>query len=286
MRLIFFQEKLKQEIKELEEFIQGDCILSQRIQPTIYCIAALLRKILERLPKLGKAIEKVNVIEMPDWNSPLPRVIGRSINLPDLLDVIIHYIEFLPSSYSSAVSPLRTRHITVLSDTDCGLRRREFAIADFIAVAKQIAEDDALIISCLVPRAKKLLGEIVHSSSDKKFIEIKTREILIDFFDVAWKIKEGNWPEGKITIFREERKGLELMGVQTEETEYKVLLQKMNNEWWFGPFRQFEPYQKQTNVLEFQCKMIDLQSFSSEHFEHFMIRAKDLLDVLDASNIN
>ena len=54
MRLWLFREKLNREIKELEELIEGDRILSERIQPTICCSAALLRNILDKLPKLTK----------------------------------------------------------------------------------------------------------------------------------------------------------------------------------------------------------------------------------------
>lgn len=38
MRLWLFREKLNREIKELEELIEGDRVLSERIQPTICCI--------------------------------------------------------------------------------------------------------------------------------------------------------------------------------------------------------------------------------------------------------
>lgn len=278
MRLCQFREKLNREIKELEELIEGDSVLSQQIQPTIYCIAALSRKILlDKLPKLTDIIEDINVREIPHKNSQQAEVC-ENIKFKRLLDAIIHYTDFRPS-YLSALQPLRTRHITILGNEDTKLRSREIAIADFIMGAKRIGEDDKLIIDCLLSRAKKLLGAVIYSNSDDRFREMKTQDILIDFFDIASETEEDNWLNGKITIFHQEVGHAKLIVTQKEEIEYKVLLKKMNNEWFFTPFRQFQPYQKYGKVLQLEGKM---SNRDDRETEPFMIIAEDLLDALCA----
>lgn len=232
MRLCLFREKLNREIKELEEFIEGDSVLSEWIQPTIYCIAALLRNILYKLPKLEDIIENVDVIERPHKNSQQVEL-RKNIKLRCLLGRIIHYVDFRPSYYRALFTEVkvsRTRYITILSDRDKKLSLREIAIADFIMVAKRIAEDDKLIIDCVLSRAKELLEEIIDSNFDDGLLEMSTTDILIDFFDIASEIKEDNWLDGKITIFRRESRNLELI----EEIEYKVLLKKLAHEWFFS----------------------------------------------------
>ena len=88
----------------------------------------------------------------------------------------------------------RTRYIKILSDEDMKKRNlsgREIHIKNFIMVAKRIVEDDELIIDCVLSRAKELLEEIIYSNSDDSFLEMITRDILINFFDIAYQIKEG-----------------------------------------------------------------------------------------------
>ncbi len=276
MRLCLFREKLNREIKELEALIEGDRILSEHIQPTIYCIAALLRKILERLPKLYDKIENVNVIEAPHenkWQAAAP----KNIKLRDLLNAIIHYVDFRPSLHTPLLTQssgyLQTRYITILSDWDTEkLSLREIAIADFIMVAKRIAEDNKLIIDCVLSRATELLGEVIDSNSDEGFLEMSTTDILMDFFDITSKIKEDNWLDSKITISRRESRSPEFI----EEIEYRVLLQKLVHEN-FSLFRQFQPYQEHGKVLKLVGEKSDRED---NRLERIMIRAKDLLYAL------
>ena len=275
MRLWLFREKLNREIKELEELIEGDRVLSERIQPTICCIAVLLRNISEKLPKLYDI--NVDVIEESHENSPETEPRKNNIKLKTLLDAIVHYVNLSPSYYSALFAEVevsRTRYITILGKDEKNLRMREIDIADFIMVAKRIVEDDELIIDCLLSRAKKLLGKVIYSNSDDSFLEMRTIDILINFFDIAYEIKEDNWLDGKIAIFRQKSRNLE-----NEEIEYKVLLKKIAHEWSFNPFRQFQPYQEHGKVL----KLLGKKSDHEDHgLERIMIRAKDLLDALCA----
>ena len=277
MRLCLFREKLKREIKELEKFIEGDRVLSQHIQPTICCIAALLRNILDKLPKLNDIIENVDVIEESHENSPEAKPRKNNIKLRPLLNAILHYVNLSPSYYSALFTEVkvsRTRYITILGEEDKKLRMREIAIADFIMVAKRIVEDDELIIDCLLSSAKKLLGKVIYSNSDDSFLEMKTRDILINFFDIASEVKEDNWLDGKITIFRQKSRNLE-----NEEIEYKVLLKKIAHEWSFNPFRQFQFYQEHGPVLQLLGEKSDREDHG---LERIMIRAEDLLYALCA----
>ena len=101
---------------------------------------------------------------------------------------------------------------------------------------------------------------------------MRTRDILINFFDIAYQIKEDNWLDGKITIFRQESRNFE-----DEEIEYKVLLKKIAHEWFFNPFRQFQFYQEHGIVLQ----LLGEKSDRADHkLERIMIRAEDLLDAL------
>ena len=285
MRLWLFREKLKREIKELEEIIEGDRILSDQIQPTIYCIAAMLRKISEELPKLDDKIENVKVIEMSHenkWRAPPKN--PKNIKLKHLLNSTLHYIDLSPSYYSALITEVemsRTRYIKILSDHDIKKRNlsgREIHIKNFIMVAKRIVEDDELIIDCVLSRAKELLEEIIDSNSDDSFLEMRTIDILINFFDIAYK-KEDNWLDGKITIFRQKNRNLENEEIEyeNEEIEYKVLLKKIAHEWFFNPFKQFQFYQEHGNVLQLLGKKSDREDHG---LERIMIRAKDLLYAL------
>ncbi len=281
MRLCLFREKLKREIKELEELTEGDRILSDRIQPTIYCIAAMLRKISEELPKLNDKIENVKVIEISHENKwRVPPKNPKNIKLKHLLNSTLHYVNLSPSYYSALVTEVevsRTRYITILSDEDMKKRKlsgREIHIKNFIMVAKRIVEDDELIIDCLLPCAIEHLGEVIDSNSDDSFLEMRTRDILINFFDIAYEIKEDNWLDGKITIFRQKNRNLE-----NEEIEYKVLLKKIDHEWFFSHFRQFQFYQEHGKVL----KLVGEKRTREDHkLERIMIRAEDLLNALCA----
>lgn len=278
MRLWLFREKLNCEIKELEELIEGDRILSDQIQPTIYCIAALLRQIFYRLPKLNDKIENVNVIETPyenngnNWEAAAPKNIGFKY----FLGRIIHYVDFHRSIYTPLRAQSRgyahARYITILSDKDEEkLSLREVDIADFIMVAKRIAKDDELIIDCLLPRVKELLGKVIDSNSDKGFLEMKTTDILADFFDITSEIKKDNWLDSKIAIFRRGSRSPEFI----EEIEYRVLLKKLVS--LCGQFRRYKGH----------GKFLLLLSEKRDHEDHkceelIMIRAEDLLDVLCA----
>ena len=64
MRMKLFRDKLAQEIKEAEAMIHNNEARDQRIQAHIYCVSALLRKIMTRID--GAVGVKVKVREIPD----------------------------------------------------------------------------------------------------------------------------------------------------------------------------------------------------------------------------
>lgn len=299
-----FREKLSKEIREVETILQSSGLPSQRVQVHIYCIAALLRRVMMRLTQFKSF--KISVYEVPDRNFPKLTPKGNQqqagyrnvgeveIQLQTLVNRILHYSKFLPATGNGPTIKIK-EFITILSDKDKCLRRREIAIENFIGIAKQIAEDDEAVITSLLQHTKKCLGKVVNSSSEDKFNESETEDALMDFFELAAKTKKDNWPEGKITLFHEKMKGIEMIELQTCEINYKVLCQKLFCEWQFVPFPQFQPYQKHPNTLISQSKIIRLEDFGGANFgipfeegkaRLFIIRAEDLLNVLHAINNN
>ena len=237
MRLSMFRKKLAYEIKEVETIIQNSNYANQEVQAHLYCIAALLRKIMTRLPRFN--------------GFQIPVITGKekSITLKSLVGRILHYSSFLPgnSKTSTLLEPLKT--ITILSDKDESLIpwRREIEVMNFILLAKKIAEDDDEILLDLLDNIKENLETVIQSSSVERFDEIEARESLLDFFELTQKMEYENWPSGEIPLFHEQRENIknimEITGIQTYEISYNILFQKLFNEWHFTLIgQQFYPY--------------------------------------------
>ena len=112
MRMRLFRDKLAQEIKQAEAMIHDNEARDQRIQAHIYCISALLRKIMTRID--GAVGVKVKVREIPGE----PRTYRQhdDISLKRLNDTILHYSEFLPGSFG--VRREDKPVVKILSDRD------------------------------------------------------------------------------------------------------------------------------------------------------------------------
>ena len=219
MRLNMFRKKLAYEIKEIETIIQNSNYANQEVQAHIYCIAALLRRIMSRLRGFRKY--EISIVVGEEEN----------IKLKNLTDKILHYSYFKPGD------PFILRTIRILSEKEEDSNFREIEVIDFIEIAKKIATDDDTILFHLLNYTKEKLGKVIYAPSVKQFDKIEARESLIDFFELAQKMDYENWPSGKITLFHEQRENMksimEVTGIQTYEIGYDILFQKLFNEWHF-----------------------------------------------------
>lgn len=280
MRLILFREKLAYEVDQAQSIIDSSDFANQRVQAHIYCIAALLRKIMTRVTTAQKIPVKVHETETRlQTGALLPRKV-RDVPLLFLVNRIIHYFQFLPSSgFNDSVR--------ILSDEDSNIERRDLNLRDFLDAARQICDDNNMVLNDLLRRSKKYLSRVVYSNSGGQLREIETLETLIDLFDAVRDntLLEGEGIKGQVPVFYERRNPediLNIIGVETREVEIRLLCEKLFRDWRPVPFRQFQPYEYQTANFELRGKMLDLESEDSEFLSIFMINAKDLLSVLVA----
>ena len=126
MRMKLFREKLAYEVNEASNWIQAEGI-DQRIQAHLYCIAALLRKILSRVDSAKRL--RVSVRQREGMEPTMP----SSLSIPDLNNTFIHYARFAPSVDHKKVNLLGTK--------DHQLIMRELEVNDFLNHAKRIADD-------------------------------------------------------------------------------------------------------------------------------------------------
>ena len=286
MRLSLFRTKLAYEVREGKKIIQQSNYPNQEIESHLYCIAALLRKIMTRLT---------------DFREYEITVVGKEkdINLDTLCDKILHY-SWLSPSILSVGSDKYLKSMKILSDKDINLFFREVDVMEFLKIAERIAEDDDLILLNLLKHTQTRLGNVINKSYKKdnvmRFREFECQQSLMDFFELV-QIKENNiWPEGNITLFSEDhglsensRTIIEVVGLESYQIDYEVFSKKLFRAWHFIPFRQFRVYTEKFPELESQ-KTINLEDHSGEDFgpvfaegtaRIFMIRAQDMLNLLN-----
>ncbi len=244
----------------------------------LYCIAALLRRILDRLTQFEHY--KIRVRERGNTTY---RLYHKEIGLKSLVSIMLHYVEMYPKVWGNFMTG-HVKYITLLSPEDQNKKKlttREFVLADLLGIAKQIAEDDKRIMDALLKHTKGELNKVIRSCSDEnRILEIETRDSLEDCFELLRKTGTGNLPDGSITGFREQRQGVKVVGMQSFKIEYKDLFDNLFTEWSFCPFfHLLEPYAEENHPLEFQSKTVILEDAG---LETFIIRTEDLLTVLNA----
>ena len=278
MRLILFREKLAYEVDQAQGIIDSSDFANQRVQAHIYCIAALLRKIMTRVTTAQKTPVKVHETEIHLQTGALPQRKVKDVPLLFLVNRIIHYFQFLPDSgFSDSVR--------ILSDEDSNIERRDLNLRDFLDAARRICDDNNMVLNDLLRHSKKCLGRVVYSDSGGQLRETETLETLIDLFDAIRDNTLWGRIKGQISVFYERRNPgniLNIIGVETREVEIRLLCEKLFRDWRPIPFRQFRSYEYQTANFELRGRMLDLESEDSEFFSFFMINAKDLLSVLVA----
>ena len=291
MRLILFREKLAYEIEQAQKIIDTNSYSNQRVQAHIYCIAALLRKIMTRVTSARNIRVKVRETKatIPHQSfissNPQSRALTTSafmdVTLYFLINRIIHYFKFLPSEISWERQDL----VRILSDKDSNLERRELSLTEFLNAARRVAEDDMMLLKDLLKCSKKYLGRVVYSDVVDELQETETVETLIDFFDAVRNNTLLGGIRGHIPVFYERRDArdiLKLIGVETRKVETQILCENLFKSWQPTPFKQFKSYEYQTASFELRGKMLNLESHDPEFSRVFMIRANDLLSVLVA----
>ena len=291
MRLIIYREKLAYEIEQAQKIIDTSSYPNQRVQVHIYCIAALLRKIMTRVTTARNIQVKVSETEatIPHQLSissnpqsrALPKSAFKHITLYFLVSRIIHYFEFLPSVMGFDRPDL----VRILSDKDGNLNTRELGLTEFLDAARQVVEDDAMLLKDLLKRSRKYLNRVVHFDGDGELRATETVETLIDLFDAVRNNALLGDIRGQIPVFYEQRdvqNMIKLIGAETREVEIRLLCEKLFKNWRPTPFKQFKFYEYQTACFELRGRMLDLESYDPEFPRIFMIRANDLLSVLVA----
>ena len=271
MRMKFFREKLTYEVNQAANWIQAEGI-DQRIQAHLYCIAALLRKILSRVE--GAERMKVSVRQ----RESVGPTTTSNISIPDLNNTLIHYARFAPG--------LDYKQVNVLGDEDNQLHMRELEVGDFLDSARRIAEDGEVIVAGVLRYAKKQSSKVSRVGVKSRVSEEETSESLIDIFDLIRELGREAWVEGSITRFSEQRNPEnlgELIGLETAEIEYESLCRHLFVNWSYIPFRQFREYEGNDFGLGLRGKSVmTIESHSSYTGGRFMssIRLEDIVALL------
>ena len=271
MRIKLFREKLSYEVNEAANWIQEEGI-DQRIQANLYCIAALLRKILSRVDRAERI--KVSVRE----RGTVGATKASNISLPELNDAFIHYARFVPS--------LDHKQVNVLGDEDDQLNIRELEVSDFLENARRIAEDGEVIVNGVLRYAKKQASKVSRVGVKSRVSEEETFGSLIDIFDLIRELGREAWVEGSVTMFSEQRNPknlVELFGIETAEIEYEILFRHLFVDWSYIPFRQFRAYEDNDFGLGLQGKSVmTIESHASYTGKRFMasMRLEDIVALL------
>ena len=136
------RKKLNVEIAEAEAIVEqeGAVYLIETLQANIFCIAALLRGILEYLPSMrDQYTVEVLEISLPD----LIRDTGRKrVPLYFLAERMLHYVEYVPY-WENVASVSEIKTISIISDRDRkkGIEGRTVDLPEFFGIAKQLIDD-------------------------------------------------------------------------------------------------------------------------------------------------
>ena len=275
MNLESYREKLSGEICEVKRIITAADRLDHRIQVHVYCIAALLRRIMLRYPE-AKSIN----IQTEEWplayhghrGSPPGQA---TMSLSKLVDRILHYFEFVPARLKYPLG------ISVLSDYDSDLYSREFKLWDFIDAAQRVSEDDQWILPGVLTRTKARLNNSIHCEQTIRENR-ETMDMLSDLFNLVRRIGIPKLPEGSIDIFHIEVT-LPMGGpprIRVESMEYEHLFQNLLLKWSELPVGP-PAFSPQTTLKDNEVcpKVVQFESSRPEFVE---IRADDLFNCLTA----
>ena len=234
-----FRDKLAREIEETEALIGPDTGMDQRIQTNIYCIAALLRRILARIDESKKVTVRVWEIDEDTGGH------YNNIPLESISKIANHYTQFQPTTSLVRRTPTT---VTLLGDRDNEPAIRDVDLRDFIDAARIVANDGDAIIDGVLRYTKKYLSTLNHNPTASGLTRLEGSEALIDAFDLIRESGRERWIDGKLTHFSvriNHENFAEVIGIQPSEVGYDVLFKNLFIDWFYIPFSQFRTYEKE-----------------------------------------
>lgn len=244
MVLQTFREKLSYEIKRFEEFFPYGLAALDKLQVHLYCIAILVRKIIEMLPGYEGKNVRVSEFYYPgkDEDEDL------DMCLKDLINKIIHYVKFSPGIMMS-FKPSSMEYIEIISDKEkTQMEYRELRTVDFLNIAKEIAENDRKVLKHLLPYATENLERDMNCTDPSIHFGVKTRESITYAFRLIRQIGNYKLPDGSITVFFEITEGNESIEIEEHDVEYSDFLEHFGRDWYISlGDRYLETYQETYN---------------------------------------
>ena len=172
MKLRLYREHLARELEQLPDF------RVQEIQSYVLTTAILTRRIDDRLGERLKS-ERVQ-----------PRF-GRALDFRQLVDLLIHYCRFDPSSYSTIFAdsevPAAEFYFRVYSNQaknkhDAG-SLLSIRLADYFAIVEKIASDDFFVLRHLLPAT---ITRLRRASSSVPIDSDNLGEVVNSVDDIVW----------------------------------------------------------------------------------------------------
>ena len=296
MVLQTFREKLSYEIKRFEEFYPYGLSALDKLQVHLYCIAILVRKIIEMLP--GYDGKNVRVSELYDPGG------GEDLDmcLKDLINKIIHYVKFSPGIVMS-VNPSSMEYIQIISDKEkAKVEYRELRTADFLNIAKEIAENDRKVLKHLLTYAIENLERDINCTDPSiisgKHFGVKTRESITYAFRIIRQIGNYKLPDGSITVFFEITEGNEAIQIEEHDVEYSDFFEYFGHDWYISLGDRYlktcqETYNSKLegnkvipiyNVISHSLNIKGIQYYEEKKnnkYNKCIIVAENLLDILN-----
>ena len=289
MRLSLYCEKLEYEVNEASSYLTVNGSPDQRIQVHIYCIAALVRKILERV----EGADQKYRVQVSELGHDMKQGKRTHVGLDWFSSRILHYMEFLPT-WPAPVAGHET-FITVLSDYDEHLSRRRVGLREFIGIARRIAERDEQLVTGVLDHTIGKLQWLMSLPAGTPTTNLDTTlmtELLIDAFDLVRMVKEEDSVSGKLPLFHYDyvmpQEGNILNMVverKTAELDYSVLFRSLFAGWRLHPIRafDFQPYPNHDYGPDLHGKRIlDIESFDNGAHSTFYIQLEDVVTGLTA----
>ena len=283
MNLQMFREKMLYEINRLEEFTPFGMFAIDRVQVHLYCISALLEKILEVIPDYGNKNLKEFVLYKKEGGE------DRDITIKKLIGRIRHYIEFTYGIKNYDPSVIDT--IDVISDHDLtyeNLDLRNISLEEFLNISKEIGKNDRKILKPLLSNTIKILKKDIQfddkTEERNRFFGRKTVKSIEYLFDLIRKIGDYKLPNGFITFFKVDHSGS--IDVEGENIDYSFIFKYLQSNWIIIPDKTYvKAYPNISNLKLKDKKTIPVWNFHDEFMldkhSKYIIIADDLVNMLD-----
>lgn len=275
MRLSQFRKKLLVEVEAAQALEDRD-----QLQPHLYCIAALQRKIFSRIGDTIKITVRILPLDA--------EFIEREETLGFLSSRILHAAEF-------GMGP---RSCTIVSDHDVArIRTRMIDTDDFLDAAQLIASDHETVLQSLIRQARTKVNEIVQGGriaaevlEARRFAgpglragahDVEALETMRDVFELARTLNKADSAHGDLTVWvapggeemlQQLQRGEEV-ALRPRRIGYSALVDNLFRTWAPFPLRQWRAH----------CRLGTTLDVHGEQDEWWRIAADDLLTFLEAT---